>query len=375
MEDLDARFEAASSKTNASFLDVLNTNRCLESCSAAKSCWDAQPVCRLATSACDSNQECCEFTTGKGACDADTKACCKPRSVPCDPNDLEGNPCCDALPCVQISDVVFTCGGDAPCIDLEQPCESDAACCSNFCKKDGDAAVGTCAQKTCGDIQVGCDTKADCCGDLCCSGVDGCEGVLDSPPGVCVQPTCADEIDPCAKPVPCDPAGDPSKQCCGDPAAICVTPVGGDGPSVCAHIGSPLPPGFDCSADTGCCGVDGMNQGVCGATGICQVSASTCTSYDPSAYLQGSQPNCGDPMLPECCGGCFGGRCACGLSACHSPTLIGSPIGCLAGETNAEGREACALRVCETQPACCCLAWEEECLIAAYKTCADTELQ
>lgn len=375
------RFTLASVDDRTTFLDTMNANQCLASCSAAKACWDSVPVCRAGISKCESNEECCQFTEGKASCDDGSKQCCVPRSVTCTPYDPldpdAATPCCDGRVCTKVNSEVFTCGGDAPCVELDQPCESDSACCSNQCKKAPGEAKGICVPKTCGDINVGCGAKTDCCDDLCCAGVEGCPTTAAGASGVCLRPLCQpgeEPGDPCSEPEQCDP-NSLEPQCCGLPEFKCVRPVGTDEFGICTRIPAVLPPGFDCSSDAGCCPIEDLKQGVCGVSGVCQVSKSSCTEYDPSAYNLGAADNCGG-MLPECCGGCFGNKCACGISSCHAPTLAGPPLGCPAplGAVETEW-EACALLVCQKDPACCCLGWENACVIRALEICPASNLQ
>lgn len=377
------RFNLANDGDREKFLTTLTANQCLSSCSAAKACWDAPPVCKQGIASCSSKEECCQFTAGKAACDEDASACCIPRSVPCTPYDpanpdVVPTPCCGNRTCTKVNSDVFTCGGDAPCVDLGQPCKNDASCCSNQCQKAGpDAPDGVCVQKICGDINVGCGGPDDCCPGLCCAGIGACPALLSGESGVCRKLACQPGEkpgDPCTNPQPCDP-NSVEPQCCNDPAAPayqCVRPVGTNDAGICTPIPAVLPPGFDCSSDEGCCPIDGAGKGICGVSGVCQVSQSTCTPYDPLAYAAGGLDNCGG-NLPECCGGCFGNKCACGLSTCHDPAIAGPPLGCAAPsspaptpeEKRAAAWEACALAVCEKDPACCCVSWENTCVLQA----------
>lgn len=386
---IDDRFANSPVKTNGDFLKTLNANACLSSCSAAKACWDEAPVCQVGPETCAVKEDCCEFTSGKGDCDDDSKTCCVPQSVTCTPpDDAHPNPtpCCDGRDCKKVNSNVFTCGGDAPCVDLGQTCESDASCCSKLCRAVPGSVDKVCVPKTCGDINVGCAVDTDCCDDLCCAGNGtNCPATAAVPAGHCTRPLCSDGQlvgDPCVSPTPCDPKSS-EPQCCGDPQYQCVSPVDDDSVGICTVLPHPLPPGFDCSSDVGCCPVGAdASAGVCGLSGICQVSQSTCTVYDPSVYVDASLANCGSSIKEECCGGCFGNKCACGLSACHTPKSAGAPIGC-AEEPGSMSPEAlqranwekCALRVCEIDPACCCLAWEDACVVEALTLCPASELQ
>lgn len=383
------RFTLADEASRVTFLDTMNANQCLSSCSAAKACWDSVPVCRSGVASCTAKEECCQFTTGKTSCDEDAAQCCIPRSVPCTPYDDANpsayTPCCGGRACTKINSDVFTCGGDAPCVELDQPCDSDAACCSNQCEKADGEAQGVCVPKTCGDINVGCGKKTDCCDDLCCAGVDGCPLTGAGEKGVCLRPLCQpgeEPGNPCVDPAQCDPDS-PDPQCCGLSEFKCVRPLASDAFGICTRIPAVLPPGFDCSSDAGCCPIEGLDQGVCGVSGVCQVSQSSCTEYDPAAYKLGAMDNCGG-NLPECCGGCFGNKCACGLSTCHAPTLAGPPLGCpppvdpanlTPDEKLRATWEACALEVCQTDPACCCLGWESACVVQALEVCTAGNLQ
>lgn len=381
---LELRFASAKDSDNDTFLKLMNANQCLSSCSAAKACWDSVPVCQVGPMECATKEECCQFTVGKGDCDDDTHACCIPQSVACTPPDpehpeIDPTPCCDGRVCKKVNSNVFTCGGDAPCVELGEACETDASCCSKLCEIPPGGTQKVCVQKTCGDINVGCEVDGDCCDDLCCSGSGtNCPPTASVPAGHCARPLCDDGQmvgDPCTSPTPCDPKST-EPQCCGDLQYECVSPVGDDSIGICTPLPHALPPGFDCSSNAGCCPVGANAQvGVCGLSGICQVSQSTCTVYDPTVYSDATKANCGPQFMQECCGGCFGGKCACGLSSCHSPKEAGPPIGCLESEPLGATREKCALAVCAVDPACCCLAWENACVIEALTLCPAPDLQ
>lgn len=193
---------------------------CLESCSSARQCRNAPPVCFSVLEGCSSGADCCGFADGVLTCEAGQ--CCIIDGASCTPGD---DTCCAGT-----CDSDGRCG-DVVCKEVGTACLQNLECCSKSC----DAETGFCATSVCSHPDEPCVGSEDCCPVL----IEGKETAVECRDGVCTPPPGCNHCDPLA-----------SENCCTEQGLVCY--VVGDQLTVC---GDPLcgPPGAECGSDSDCC--------------------------------------------------------------------------------------------------------------------------
>lgn len=323
--------------TREEWLASFNNYNCLASCSAGRSCLNIPPLCVAVGASCKRTLDCCGSLEGHADCDTKTKACCKARGASCSANE----PCCDgAGACDQ-----DLCGGLA-CTEANEDCSQDTDCCSRICQNNR-CSASICRQDTfnctadkeccsgfcdparqacaippvCAQADQGCSLPTDCCDDLACVVAPG------RAQGTCQTSTCVALTLECAT----------NEQCCSgrcDPTSF-----------FCASSCSPG--GGTCAADAECCDGSCTNHVCAGAcsTSVCKANADCCSQH------------------------CFDGFCS---AECAG---FDSHPGCSSGGPLDSANDSCVAAVCETDPFCCCNAWDDYCVEAFYgkdSKCAET---
>jgi hypothetical protein len=324
-------------EAQAAWLEEFTRFSCLESCGAGRNCLNIPPLCSPSGS-CEQRQECCGFLDGNADCVTNT--CCATRGSACQTSD---DCCAGTTPCKD-----GVCGGIA-CLAAEEPCRSDAACCTRICKgapKSVTDPDGVCAKTICQDDKGDCAVDSDCCKLHCDTATRLC-----GPASTCGKPDEACSVDP---------------DCC--PGTHCLIPQGQiEGVCSSAACSEAL---VDCSAETPCCsgncdpfafycapaclgaGSKCDSEGKC-CTGVCD--AGHCTGTCSTGFCNGDA---------DCCDGslCLGHACtaACNPRANHDPCTVGAPI------APTQVNQACLVAVCTGDNAyCCCGAWDDLCVEAA----------
>ena len=77
----EARLSSTDVTTRAAFLTGFADKNCLENCTNARKCLDADPICFGSGQDCGTLEQCCGFSSGFGVCQADR--CCIPGGAPC----------------------------------------------------------------------------------------------------------------------------------------------------------------------------------------------------------------------------------------------------------------------------------------------------
>ncbi len=335
-----ARLEGAATSERAAFLLAFTDTGCLETCNAAKSCFDLPPLCSAPASACAVSAQCCGFYKAGSDCAAST--CCQPDGIACDTN----SDCCQGE-CLAFEGGK-TCGGIA-CEVLDASCAGSLNCCGELrCS----LASQTCVH--CEDLDGPCESGADCCSDYCNNAATG------DPVGVCSNPDCG-----LLPGQPCTDAG----ACCHD---NCV-PVPRDGIAVCNDAAC-IPNGFGCDNDAACCTgncIDdqcsefpGCTLGfgdTCGASpecceGVCDLIDAKC------CLLEGG--TCTDNL--ECCGGA---KCRDNMSG-SGTTCQGSSCSALYDDDCLNDAECCS-QSCDPNLGTCCRTVDDTCSHGVCSTMGD----
>lgn len=152
-------------------------------CNAGNSCTPAGGICRLKTTSCNENANCCSgVTLQEDTCALDSVGIprCLVAAIDCtDPSIYEGDDCatsadCCGLPCTPAGTGEFpplTCGGDL-CVDSGGTCTTNADCCSGLpCNIETGNNSGTCGGTPgdCAEYGQTCTAAADCCNNVPCS--------------------------------------------------------------------------------------------------------------------------------------------------------------------------------------------------------------
>lgn len=321
--EAEARLTAAGVEEREAYLTMFADVGCLETCDAARSCFDEIPLCGSATTTCTVEAQCCGFWKAGARCE-DT-ACCQPNGIPCATDD----DCC-AAKCLAGEDGK-TCGGVA-CAPLDAACDLQTPCCDD--EHQCSIETGTCVR--CLPLDGTCDSGDDCCSKHC-EKPDG-----DGGPGFCANPPCG-----LLDGVKCDEAA----ECCG---GHCV-PVARDGFSICNDADC-LPLGLSCDDAHPCC------AGAC-VLGQC-VDITGCTQSFGQACEQG--PECCEgvchPVIGECClfdsTPCTNSLECCGDSQCLSSadgtTTCQSNAACLGHGDACENDTDCCAQKCSRASGGCC---------------------
>lgn len=326
--------DAAPREITTSWLTAYSNRNCLESCVAARRCFDLPPLCDK--SACDVREDCCGFAQGRADCDLATHQCCKPKGSSCSTSadccpDVEGG--CD--------DVSHTCGG-VVCRPVLTPCQNAFECCTGICRG------GSCAEDICFDDGFACESDVDCCSKRCEA-------------GYCVTPACGVAGAVCEK----------DDDCCADDRLLCFIPEDSK-TGVCSKDAC-LPDGIDCSVDEKCCSghcdkAFFLCGTACGPEGApCETSGQCCGGLCENGLCSVGCPSYCDTDVECCSGQCVGGVCApeCAGQCDGSVCVSGPPITASCGTAISE----CAKKVCETDSFCCCTAWDSLCVDEAISAC------
>ncbi len=338
-------------------------SNCLTSCSNARACLDAAPVCRGPRESCTKTQQCCGFTGNLALCVREE--CCKPKSAPCS----SSAECCEEL-CVGDPK---TCGG-TQCAEEGKPCDLDGDglddnCCSGLCNPD----THLCAPK-CRENSFDCQSGFECCsgtcqsgkcapcrpdGQQCLHGGDCCSGTCDTNLGICGMQGCRDVGEFCTA----------DSQCCSGfcpPFGECSEPDKCDENGVACLSGDACCSGH-CENDSCQCASDGAS---------CFESFECCSgSCVDGTCGQCLQPGTGCGGGEECCSGlCKDGACCIDPGCDHDICTEGAGLsakGCLAsGMTNGLVQAECIALICESDPRCCCDAWTQaDCVSKVVEVC------
>jgi hypothetical protein len=334
-----AALDAADADLIASWITAMGAG-CLDNCSAARFCLDVQPVCETSLGGpCKRREDCCQFAEGGRdcalgadggccltagqACSGDAQCCpdaglCNPITHTCGGTECRGvrTHCDIAEECCSKRCVNHACQANV-CDPDEFPCADARACCSAFCRPDG----------RCGD-PVACQLlRGPCTQDADCCAVNGQAGLCFVPAGASVG-VCSTGSD-CF----------PDEAECQDGALCCS----GTCNPVYHRCSEPCTNQPHCQSDSDCC------------TGTCDVASGVCGGCS----LGGCQSN------DDCCSNrCVANTCAplCVATACdHDVCTTGTPLqlDCT------QNWGACAAKVCETDPYCCCNLWDDFCVTAA----------
>lgn len=331
------RLAAASADERAQFLVAFTDTGCLETCTAAKSCFDLKPLCANTTSACTVQAQCCGFWKADAQCEA--SSCCQPDGVAC-ANDVD---CCDGA-CLDFGDGK-TCGG-VECVELDGTCGGGISCCGELrCSLESERCV------RCEAFGGPCVSGADCCSNYCNNAETGADL------GACSNPTCG-----LLREQVCNDAD----ECCDD---FCVT-VARDGLSVCNNDDC-IPNGFGCDSGANCCSGSCRNQKCADPPG--------CSIYfgdDCSNSAQCCEGTC-DAVSSSCClldgVACTSDQQCCGASTCevseNGTTTCQGPVPCGKHLDACSGDDACCAQRCNTTDGYCCKAVDDVC---SHGVCQET---
>jgi hypothetical protein len=394
VESAEAKLAGASAEERAAYLAAFSAEACLESCTNARNCLDAAPLCDPAGSRCGQAYECCGFSTGVKECSNGT--CCAGTGVSCDTSaDCCQDECVDTTG--DDGSSIRTCGG-VQCIPYEAPCEASGQCC-------GDGVLschvleGTCLECQLDDSP--CQYPEDCCSGSCV--------YLDETEAYCESQECQLQF------AFCDPA---VNDCCdGDP--IC-TYVPADDTFIC-HNADCVPLSYPCSSDGECCSLScrggicefplqcptigqACDDGICCGDGVeCGPAAQCCVAdgqacpSDPAQCCAGVcavNPGGGDLVCgagdcsvfktdpcssnQECCDGpCLLNQCCdtpgCNHDFCSEGQALLATCGSVANPAGPDMRSlSCIQDICDVYPDCCCLSWSSQCVTAVSTVCGIT---
>lgn len=159
-------------------------------CDNGTACRPAGAVCKLATSSCNAENNCCSgnVNTDPTVCQQDLLGIPRCTEVDCsDGGSMAGQPCatsadCCGLPCLPNKNAgdggtPFICGDS--CVPSGGPCTTDADCCAGLpCKAPPGSTQGTCGEidipdagtdaGTCALWGQDCTSDADCCNQVPC---------------------------------------------------------------------------------------------------------------------------------------------------------------------------------------------------------------
>ncbi|MHC5026555.1 MAG: M12 family metallo-peptidase [Planctomycetota bacterium] len=305
---------------------------------------------------CSTSPLCCE-TEWDASCASDAATMCgicHGNECPgngecCDPNSTPG--CADPECCTIVCDLdPFCCNNNWDVI-----CSDAAETNCPFCQTCGGGGSGNC----CGaNGTPGCD-DIECCEQICAADPFCCESSWDS---ICATTA----IESCFV---CNPCGG------GKSAGDCCGPNGTPGCEVaecCEQV---------CAAEPFCC--DAEWDAACGRTALlmCAVCQPACPSQN-DCCLPGDSPGCNDTeccelvcsIQPFCCEVEWVPVCAniavsnCGVCIPECPG-----DGCCFAPNDSPGCDdtACCAAVCDVQPLCCEVDWDQNCVDSAVEFCFD----
>lgn len=159
-------------------------------CDAGNACTPAGGICRLQTSSCNENANCCSGNTLQfDTCALDNLGIprCLAAEIDCtDPSSYEGMDCatsadCCGLPCTPSGSGEFpplVCGGEQ-CVPAGGVCTNAADCCAGLpCEQPPGSTTGYCGDtpEECSSFGQSCTVTADCCNGVEC--IDNTCGVI-----------------------------------------------------------------------------------------------------------------------------------------------------------------------------------------------------
>lgn len=284
----------ASTTDTTTWLELVSTSACLESCNELYACLDLSPLCyplssqqpEAAVQTCTISEDCCGFQDGTTVCD--DGLCCRSLGAECEDS-------ADCCPNAGTCDG-GRCGG-ATCAPALEPCLNAFQCCSSRCND-----AGFCEDLACPPEGFLCDASTDCCDLQCLPDVDGATR--------CKHPSCAQLGEPCKD------AGD----CC-DAGSKCYK---GSTPGATSGVCSPTectPNSSDCSSDINGAGSD-CCSGFCDPSyhlcGQCVAIGVTCSAAVPCCADGACDP--GTSKCVTCVdvgAGCSSDKLCCAGSACN----------------------------------------------------------
>ncbi|APR78167.1 Hypothetical protein A7982_03514 [Minicystis rosea] len=311
---------------------------CLDNCSAARLCLDLDPVCVLDVGdACTVKEDCCHFSDGSRDCGAGR--CCVTAGQHCNSN-------ADCCPDVGTCDPERkTCGGTV-CRAPGTSCDIDEQCCSGHCRDH------QCSKTICEEDGFPCQDGASCCSGYC-------DGKKCGEPKECGLP-----LAPCSTDTDCCPIDASS------PNGICFVPEGAPR-GLCTTGQGCLPNEGDCGTDGQCCsGHCDRAYFKCGEgcrdLGVaCEVDDQCCSGscVDGTCQKTGCSNAYCDVGSDCCSGNCVLNTCApaCVMATCaDSVCAVGPPLAWMCNNM----KNACIKAICDSDPYCCCTAWDSFCVLA-----------
>jgi hypothetical protein len=151
-------------------------------CDMGNSCTPAGGICKLSTSSCNENANCCAGNTqvNPEVCQKDSVGIprCLAAAIDCtNPEDYLGETCatsadCCGLPCTPMGSGEFpplVCGGT--CVETGGGCTTSADCCPGLpCTLPPGSTAGECGeQQECAEYGQTCAEAADCCSGVPCT--------------------------------------------------------------------------------------------------------------------------------------------------------------------------------------------------------------
>ena len=334
---IDSAIVSASPEVGDAWLTTIGKG-CLDNCTAARLCLDNQPVCELEIGAgCAAKEDCCRFSEGSRSCAGGR--CCVTAGHRCE-NDSD---CCpDTGACDPDRK---TCGGTV-CRPEATACDIDEQCCSGHCRDH------QCSKTICDEDGFPCQD-----GKSCCSGF--CEDAK------CGRPEeCGLLLAPCTADTDCCPLDAASK------AGFCFVPEGAPS-GLCSTGTTCLPIEGDCGTDSHCCsGHCDRTYFKCGEAcrqvgDACEVDGQCCSGGCEGGVCvkKGCSTAYCDTNADCCSGQCVLDTCA---PSCLTPTCadtvcaLGPPLSPSCNNM----KNACVEAICDSDPYCCCSAWDSFCVLA-----------
>ena len=335
--DVESAINRSNGDVVTTWLGNFGDLSCLESCSTARRCLDLQPLCvEGAETTCERQEDCCGFSQGLTDCKDST--CCSRSGVEC---KRDSDCCGDAGACRRSAENpgILTCGGTI-CRPSKAVCTINAQCCTGTC------VDGHCADTSCFENKYRCATNNDCCNKFC-----------DPASSRCADPkTCSGPGQACLVPEECCES---TFTCQHDPGSITGTCVD----SMCLRHDA------ECATDDQCCtGHCDPAYFKCGElcsdqSALCMKDAECCSGHCNDGACEASCSIGYCAVAADCCtGSCLSGVCA---PVCNPVVVSDGVCTTHAQPLDGEGNNACVLKVCETDPYCCCGAWDALCVLAA----------
>lgn len=362
------KLDGADADTRSEWLAAIPTKSCLASCAKSRKCLNIDPVCNGLGSACEREEECCGFLSGKARCrplagasggDAGTadgpKQCCLPDGVQTE----QPNACCSGI----YNPKNKACGQNV-CRPEGIECTDHLQCCSQICRD------GKCAEEQCLPLDTPCGPSDVCCDGAECLATTGACGFAQECRTLRAPCDVAGQKAPCCAGLECKaalnkhPSGELYDGLCQPPDAVC------------------MPKGYACESEKCCDGLTCRNgeckppcvgvDEACSDNGDCCSGKCEVTQNGPvckCAQIYCELPN-------DCCSGiCVGGVCtaACATkSVCHDECVAGPALVAADAGSCPQVDKACLGNVCKADPFCCCVEWDATCVVEAVTLCGTT---